>query len=605
MKFSDELSRTGIRAMPRIAQICASAMIATLLSLAQAVAQESRPNILLVVLDDAGFMDFGAYGSETRTPNIDALAREGVMFSRFYTSPFCGPSRAMLLTGMDNHQVGMGTLVETVSPELRQYPGYTMTWDDGQETIATLLSDAGYQTFVSGKWGIGEVGANLPDRFGFDRSYVMDATGGSNYDQSHYLPGYDRVDWFEDGARISLPDDFYSSRSLVDRLIEYVDEGDPERPFFAYLAFQAVHIPVQAPLSYIEGYDGVFDAGWDVIREQRRQRAIELGLVPPTTQLAPSPQAHRAWEALSPEDQAEAARMMQVNAGMMEAADHHLGRLLAHLDATGQLDNTLVIVTSDNGAEAAMMELPGALANTIIGGIRRLEGYDASPDNHGLPGSLTAIGPEWASVSSAPFQLYKFYASEGGLRVPLVIAGPGIAPSSIQRGAVHVADLMPTMLDVAGVPYDTSAYYGRSFLPVLTGEAERSYAEDESFAFEVSGNAAVYRGNWKITRNAQPRGDSQWRLYDLSVDPGETTDLSADHPELFADMLAEYRSYSQEVGVVELPPGEYAMKQLTKNLIAKTAAKYWPYLLAFLLLLAGTGYGIFRGVRFVARRIFG
>ena len=253
-----------------------------------AFAQDSRPNILLVLFDDVGFTDFGAYGGYARTPTIDALARKGTKFSRFYSSPFCGPSRAMLLTGMDNHQVGMGTLVETVTPEMQKYPGYSMKWKDDQKTIASLLSKAGYQTFVTGKWGIGKTGANLPNRFGFDRSYVMDATGGSNYDASPYLPGYDDVSWFEDGKPVTLPDDYYSSRSLVDKLIEYVDARDASKPFFGFLSLQAVHIPVQAPTSFIDGYDGVFDAGWDVLREEKLQRAIELGLVPATTKL-PSP----------------------------------------------------------------------------------------------------------------------------------------------------------------------------------------------------------------------------------------------------------------------------------------------------------------------------
>lgn len=568
--------------MQKLTRAFVCALVMFVMTVKPAFSQEARPNILLILFDDVGFMDFGAYGGEARTPNIDQLARNGTIFSRYYSSPFCGPSRAMLMTGMDNHQAGMGTLVETVTPEMREYPGYSMVWEGGQKTVATLLSRAGSQAYVTGKWGIGETGANLPDRFGFDRSYVMDATGGSNYDATPYRPGYDDVAWFEDGAPVTLPDDHYSSRSLVDKLIEYIDGGDAARPFFAFLSLQAVHIPVQAPKSYIDGYDGVFDAGWDVMREARLQRAIKLGLVPPGTKLAPAPDLHRAWDDLTPEEQALAAREMQVNAGMMEAADHHIGRLLDHLKAAGKLENTLVIVTSDNGAESASTELEG-FQNLILDGIKLIEGFDTSPENLGQPGSLTAIGPEWASVSSAPFDLYKFYSSEGGLRVPLVIAGPGIAVSGIQQAPVHVADLVPTMLDAAGAPYDAATFYGRSAMPVLTGDANTAYAETDSFGFEVSGNAALYRGKWKIRRVSQPLGDSQWRLYDLSADPGETTDLSAQNPELFQDMLAEYQSYSQEVGVFELGPEEYALKQLTANVTTKALQKYWPYLLAVVL----------------------
>lgn len=579
----------------------ATILVAATLSSAPVAAQDQRPNILVVLFDDVGFMDFGAYGSDSRTPTIDGLARRGTMLSRYYTSPFCGPSRAMLMTGMDNHQTGMGTLVETLSPEMEGKPGYAMVWQREQATIASLLSAAGYQTFVTGKWGIGETGANLPNAFGFDRSYVMDATGGSNYDTKPYLPGYHAVDWFEDGKPITLPKDFYSSRNLVDKLIGYIDEGAAEKPFFAFLSLQAVHIPVQAPASFINAYDGVFDKGWDAMRAERHQRAIKLGLVPETTKLAPPLATHRAWETLSAEDLALAAREMQVNAGMMTAADFHISRLLDHLEKAGKLENTIVVITSDNGAESARTDLPG-LANVLIDGIKLIEGFDTSPENLGQPGSLTAIGAEWAAVSSAPFNLYKFYASEGGLRVPMVVAGPGIAPQGLAEAPMHVTDLAPTLLDAADVEYDPAQFYGRSALGMLSGETDSTYGPEESFAFEVSGNAALYRGQWKIARNFPPGGDAEWRLHDLSVDPGETTDLSAANPELFESMKADYDAYVQKVGVVELGPDDTAIKQLTNKLVTKALGKYWPYLAGLLLVLVLTLYGLFRLLRAGLRR---
>ena len=585
----------------KIAVQVATCLVAAMLWSGSARAQEARPNILVVLFDDAGFMDFGAYGSDNRTPNIDALAGKGTMLSRYYTSPFCGPSRAMLLTGLDNHQTGMGTLVETLSPEMESKPGYSMVWKRDQATIASLLSAAGYQTFVSGKWGIGAVGANLPHAFGFQRSYVMDSTGGSNYSARPYLPGYNNVDWFEDGKPVTLPEDFYSSRNLVDKLIGYIDQGDAAKPFFAFLSLQAIHIPVQAPLPFIDAYDGVFDRGWDVMRAERHQRAVKLGLVPETTSLAAAPAAHRAWDSLSAEERAVAAREMQVNAGMVTAADFHIGRLLEHLGDAGKLDNTIVVITSDNGAESGRTDIPG-LANLAWQGINLIEGFDTSPENLGLPGSLTAIGPEWAAVSSAPFNLYKFYASEGGLRVPLVVAGPGIAPQGIVGAPVHVADIAPTLLDAAGVAYDPGQFYGRSALDMLSGSADATYGPDESFAFEVSGNAAVYRGTWKITRNFPPAGDGQWRLHDLSVDPGEATDLSAANPEIFAEMLADYEAYAKRVGVIALEPDDFAVKQLTSNLVSKSFGKYWPYFAGLFLALGLLAYGLIRLLKAGLRR---
>ena len=565
-----------------------------------ALAQDKRPNILIVLFDDVGFSEFGSYGGDTRTPNIDSLARRGARLSRYYSSPFCGPSRAMLVTGMDNHQTGMGTLVETVKPELRAQPGYSMKWDRKQKTIGSLLASAGYQTYVTGKWGIGETGANLPNDFGFQRSYVMDATGGSNYDRRPYLPGYDKVSWFEDGKPIELPKDYYSSRTLVDKLIEYIDAGSDEKPFFAFLSLQAVHMPVQAPAEFIDAYNGTFNRGWDAMRAERHRRTIKLGLVPPTTKLSPVPDTHRAWNALSAEDRKRAARKMQVSAGMMEAADLHIGRLLKHLEAAGELENTIVVITSDNGPESGDTDF-GGLAGAVIGAVNLIEGTDMSFENIGMPGSLNAIGPEWASVSASPFSLYKFYASEGGLRVPLVVAGPGIDQRGIVSAPVHVTDLVPTLLEAAEVEYDPASFYGRSALPMLKGGSASTYGEDESFAFEVSGNAALYRGKWKITRNFPPRGDAQWRLYDISVDPGETTDLSASNQTLFASMKAEYAAYAKRVGVAELGPGDSAIHELTNKLVEKALHKYWLYLLGFVLALLAAGYLLFRLVKLAVR----
>jgi arylsulfatase A-like enzyme len=580
--------------------ICSLAILA--MTAVPTLAEDTRPNILVVLFDDVGFTDFGVYGGDARTPTIDALAQSGTLFSRYYSSPFCGPSRAMLMTGQDNHQTGMGTLVETVTPEQRALPGYSMVWDEDQATLASVLASAGYRTYVTGKWGIGAKGANLPDRFGFDRSFVMDSTGGSNYDHTHYLPGYPEVSWYEDGAPTRLPEDFYSSRTLVDQMIHYIDDGDADQPFFSFLSLQAVHIPVQAPIEFIDNYDGVFDAGWNVMREERWQRTIELELVPDSTTLAPVHEDHRAWTDLSPDEQAIAAREMQVNAGMIEAADFHIGRLLDHLETAGELDNTIVVVTSDNGPEAGVTRLDNPVFDLLLGGLHRLEGFDTSPENMGLPGSLTAIGPEWASVSAAPFSLYKFYSSEGGLRVPLVVSGPGVEATGVQDAPVHVADLMPTLLDAAGVTYDAEALYGKSVLPLLKGEATETRAESDSFGIEVSGNAALYRGKWKLVRTALPRGDFTWRLFDLSVDPGETNDLSDANPALFAEMRAEYEAYVAEAGVFELGRADYAEAQLFSNLLDRSIRKYWPYLAGLALVLLIGLYALFGIVRMVVRR---
>lgn len=557
--------------------------LATALAIATAIpamAQDAaRPNILLVLLDDAGFMDFGAYGGDASTPNIDALADRGAIFSRFYTSPQCGPSRAMLMTGRDNHEVGLGSIPETLSPEMRQYPGYSMRWEDGLPTIASRLKEEGYQTFISGKWGIGDIGQNLPHRFGFNRSFVIDATGGSNYDHTPYLPLYDTTNWYEDGKPITLPEGFYSSEGIVDRMINYLDEADPQKPFFSFLSFQAIHFPIQVAPEYRDRYDGRFDEGWDEMRKQRLERAVDLGLVPDGTELAPLPASSRDWENLSPADQSYWARSMQVNAGMLEAADHHLGRLLAHLEAQGKLDNTFVIVTSDNGPESSGIgNAPGAEGVAQRWWMRQT-GWNRDFETLGERNTMTFIGEEWASVSAAPFALFKFTATEGGLRVPLVISGPNLPDSDVIDGRAHVTDLVPTMLDFAGLDPVTPDIRGRSLLPMLSGARAAVYGDDEAVGFEVSGNAALYRGNWKISRIPTPLGDGKWHMYDLATDPGETTDLASARPELFQDMLNEYLSYADEVGVVPVSADYNPFKQVGKNVVRKKAREHWPGLL--------------------------
>ena len=386
-------------------------------------------------------------------------------------------------------------------------------------------------------------------------------------------------------------------------MLEYVDEADPDRPFFGYLAFQAIHLPVQVPPEYIDKYDGAFDRGWDVMREERLQKAIELGLVPEGTRLSDAAHNSRSWDEPGEEEKAYWSRVMQVNAGMMEAADFHLGRLLDHLQTKGQLDNTIVVVTSDNGPEYNTLgktSPPASLA--VERAWMAIEGWDVTYQNLGQPGSMGAIGQEWASVSAAPFHLFKFNASEGGLRVPMVVSGPGIETLGFVGGRSQVADIAPTLLDAAGVTFTPDEFYGRSLMPMLTGQADEVYGEEDSIAFEVSGTAALYRGNWKIAKTPEPFGDGEWHLYDIASDPGETTDVAAQHPVVFQEMLNEYQSYANEVGVFEMAAGDSARKQLTINGIKKFSANYWYVLLAFLAALAATLYGMFRMFKLVVGR---
>lgn len=539
---------------------------------------DKRPNVVIILADDAALMDFGAYGGEARTPNIDALAGRGALFTHYRASPLCSPSRAMLLTGMDAHLTGVATIPEVLPKEQKGQPGYRMALEPGVLTLADRLRAQGYRTIMSGKWHLGEAAAEMPQAHGFDRSFALAASGADNWDDRSYMPYYKDAPWFEDGREASLPEDFYSSRFIVDTAIRYLAETDPAKPFFAYLPFQAIHIPVQAPQEFIDRYKGRYDAGWEALRQQRHQRAQRLGLIPIGAPLASLPPDFRPWNSLSPEDRALYAARMEVNAAMLEAMDFHIGRLIAHLKARGQYDNTIFVVSSDNGPEPSRGDDTATLS-----AYHWLTGYDIGGETMGGPGHWGFIGPEWAAAAATPGAWFKFYATEGGIRVPLIIAGPGIAPQRITSPAM-VTDVAPTVLDWLEVdPTATSGkpMTGRSLLPVLSGAAESAYGPDDARAVEVSGNSALYLGDYKITRSVPPVGDGQWRLYDIARDPGETTDLSASEPAVKARLLAEYDAYAERVGVLPMPQGYDSMAQVSRNIGARLLSNY-PWLFAAL-----------------------
>lgn len=539
-----------------------------------------QPNIVLILVDDAGYTDFGAYGSEIATPTIDALAARGARFSNFHATPMCAPSRAMLMTGLDSHTAGVANLPETTPRAHRDLPAYQGRLAPGVETVATRLKQVGYRTYMAGKWHLGHGPGDLPDAHGFDRSFALDATGGDNWDQRSYFPLYAKSPWFEDGKPATLPKDFYSSEFLVDQMIAYIGDGSREAaPFFAYLPFLAIHIPVQAPEAFVRKYEAAYLEGWNVQRERRRQGAVRTGLIAADTPMGPPPRNVADWNALSPQDQALAARSMAINAGMLEAMDHHLGRLVDHLRATGQYDNTLFVVLSDNGPEAG-----DPLAEPLFRLWLRRQGYVYGAEINGGPGTYAAIGPGWASAGAAPGALYKFYAGEGGLRVPLIMAGPGLPEGQTVRAFSIISDIAPTLLDLAGG--EQPALHGRSLLGLLRGAADRVYGPDEAVGLEAAGDSALFKGDYKLTRNAGAWGDPAWRLYDIVRDPGETTDLAVAQPERVAAMLADYQAYAKAVGAAEIPEGFSADRQIALNLAAHILADFRaPLLIGFGLLV--------------------
>ena len=532
-----------------------STLLLGLAALTHASEDDLRPNVVVILVDDAGLTDFAPFGGEAQMPNIQTLADRGSKFSNYHTSPLCAPSRAMLLTGIDNHRTGIATIPEVLSENQVDQPGYSMFFEPGVRTLADRLKAAGYGTYMTGKWHLGGREQDLPNGHGFDRSFALDASGADNWEQKPYMGYYDFAPWYEDGKPADLPEDFYSSKFIVDRMISYLDadkQSKQRQPFFSYLAFQAIHIPVQAPREITDRYNGVYDQGWHKLRESRQQRAIELGLIPADAPLAEIPANSQDWESLSAEDKALYARAMQVQAAMLESMDTHIGRFLEYLKVRGELDNTLFIVTSDNGPEPSY-----PLAVSGMQQWMRLNGYNHSIDNLGEKGSMVAIGPEWANASASPLNMFKFYAAEGGIRVPLIIAGPAIAQQTWQPAMTMVTDITPTVLDyleISDQQANAVAITGRSMMPLLEGSASAIYGDDEAIGMEVSGNSALIKGDYKLTRNTPPHGDNIWRLYNLAVDPGESHDLRAQQPQRYNQMMADYSLYETEFGVI--PPAE-------------------------------------------------
>lgn len=543
------------------------ALLAGLAGLCQAaIAEPLRPNIVLVLADDLGFSDIAPYGSEIHTPTLSALAENGVRFTNYHTAASCAPSRAMLLTGVDSHRNGVPNIPEALPPEQAARANYRGVLGQNVVTVATLLEDAGYHTYMAGKWHLGKTPGLLPSSRGFERTVAMADTGADNWEQKPYLPIYKKANWFADGKEFTLPEDFYSSRFLVDKTIEFIDSnrGDGQ-PFFAYLPFQAVHIPVQAPKKFTDKYMGVYDIGWQKLREQRQARAEQMGVIPAGVAMVDMATTSD-WEALEGGEKRYNAKRMAVYAGMVDAMDHHLGRLVEYLRRTGQYDNTVFIFTSDNGSEASGSEhVDNERARFTLGRM----GYTNDYATLGLKGSFNSIGPSFASAAASPLAYYKFYSGEGGMRVPLIIAGASIAPvERLTPAFAYVTDIAPTVLELSGVSAARQRYggrpveaiSGRSLLPLIEGRVDRVYGEQEPIGYELAGNAALFQGDYKIVINRGPVGDGVWHLYDIARDPGETEDLAARMPQRLQSMLALYDDYVAQNNVLPVA-GEYSQER--------------------------------------------
>ena len=479
----------------------------------------------------------------------------------------------MMLTGVDNHLTGMGNMIEIMADNQFDQPGYEGFMSDKVVTIATLLKDAGYHTYMTGKWHLGKTKDSLPAARGFERSIALMESGADNWEKKTYLPMYEFVHFYEGFKETDLPDDFFSSDYYIDRLKEYIgkDHGDG-KPFFAYVSLQAQHYPLQAPQKYIDNYKGVYDVGWDEIRAQRYARQVKKGLLPAGLKLRPIAGA-QAWKSLSDEERRVRAKQMAVYAGMLENVDANIGRMIAYLEEIGEADNTLILVLSDNGADNNEQDknFPEWYAAN----------FDMSYEAMGLKGSYANYGPGWAGASGAPLHLFKGSASEGGMRVPLIMHYPKALKRGLKTDAfAYVGDITPTLLELAGVSAHSGSHGGRkvqeitgkSMVGLLRGKSERVHGPNDTIAYELAGSAAVFRGDYKLVRNNPPFGDKQWRLYRYTADPLDLNDLSQSEPKLMAEMVAAYAAYAKDVKLIEVPDDYHPVMQLQKN-VARNQGK--------------------------------
>jgi arylsulfatase len=529
---------------------------------AQAQAPPQRPNIVIILGDDLGYADMGSFGSEINTPNLDSLSREGVRFSNFYTHATCSPTRSVLLTGVDTHRNGLGNMDEWTAPNQVGVPGYEGYLNSSVVTLPQLLKDAGYHTYMVGKWHLGKQPDQIPAARGFERDFTLLDGAGSYWDMTNFTAAAPKSVFTEDGRYLTrLPKDYYATKTYTDKLIGYIDanRGDG-KPFFAYVSHQAPHDPFHLPREWRNRHVGAYDKGWDAVRQQRLKRQIELGIMPPGTELA-----ERMWfvpdpTVLAPASRAVLGRKMELYAGMVENLDYHVGRLIDHLKKIGEYENTIFIVFGDNGAEGTdLFQMIAGSPGTRDFLFAAINWSQTNINAWGDPGSYVGYGPMWAQVSMTPFSQYKGWMAEGGIRNALIVSGPGVErpAGSVNNGLTHVADIVPTLLEIAGTTYpktrdgrELPPLTGKSWGPLLSGQVDSVRNDQDYLAWQIFGNRAVRQGDWKVRWQYRPYGKGDWELFNVAKDPSERHDLAAQNPEKLKALLAVWDGYAKANNVI-------------------------------------------------------
>lgn len=533
-------------------------------SAAQATDLKARPNIVFLVADDMGMSDLQPYGGEIATPTIGKLAQEGMLFTNFHTNAACSPTRSMLLSGVDNHRIGLGTMEGSIGPNQKDKPGYSTVLNLDVVTLPQLLKDAGYHTYMAGKWHLGHEPGYWPIDRGFEESLVMLPGGGSHYaDMIEYSKDYKKAHYVNGRTTVKeLAKDFYSTKNFTDRSIAFIEKNrKDEKPFFLYLAYTAPHGPLGCPDETLVNkyYQLYLKSGWDTIRAERLQRMKTLGIIPEHTELRQGWKWVKPWAELTDEEKKVNAKKMALYAAMIEYLDMSINRFIQYLRDSGEYDNTLFIVMSDNGADGH-----NNADHKFKPWIEKAK-LNNSFDNMGKSGSFVTIPEGWAQVSSTPFLGSKGAVSEGGVRNSFIVHYPKAVKGGQQvRALTSVIDVTPTVLDYAEVTHPGSSYQGkttfpmdgRSMRPLFEGTRSVQYAPDQGLMIELYGrmNKAFYLGDWKILRlGDHPFGGTEpaeWQLFNLAMDPAELVNLASQYPQQLQKMVQLYEAREKEVGYI-------------------------------------------------------
>lgn len=521
-----------------------------------------RPNILVILADDLGYSDLGCYGGEIETPNIDALAGAGVRMTHLYNSARCCPTRASLMTGLYPTQAGIGDFT-TNKPDAKRGPGYLGRLSEQCATMAEVLKPAGYRSYYVGKWHMhpdtGPINRGFDEFYGYTNDHSHD-----QYDAEYYkrLPA---------GRAKEIdpqPEDFYATDVFNQYALEFLRQGQATGgPWFLFLGHSSPHFPVQAPAERADKYDPIYRRGWDVLREERFERMQKLGLVDgPQWKLTPRSivpvdepdiangfpgQENPAWDSIDADRQADLARRMAIFAAMVEGVDQGVGQIVEHLKQTNELDNTLILFLSDNGA--CYEWGPFGFDGVSRKGITTLSVGDELR-NIGGRGTHQSYGSAWANLGNTPFRLYKHFTHEGGICTPFIAHWPnGLKKQEPWiRSPAHVMDIMPTLIEVAGAKYpqrlgehELTPLEGTSLLPALRGES----TPERTIGFDHQAAHALRQGDWKIVWSKRMPHELEWELYNMAEDRCETNDLAKQHPDRVRSMAQQWKAWARHVGV--------------------------------------------------------